>query len=491
MSKDDKYYYVATSIPYVNAVPHIGFAFEIVQADALARYQALIGKEVFFSTGADEHGGKIKDTAAGLGISTQRFVDQNVTALKDLLPVLGVNYTKFIRTSSPEHEKIATLIWKTLEKHIYKSKYSGLYDQREETFVTEEEANDLMDSDPERYDRLEKLEEENYFFKLSEFTPKIIKAIKEHEINIIPDTRRNEIMSLLKEGLEDISISRPSDKLDWGIAVPGDPSQTMYVWFEALMNYITTLGYPDGENFKKFWPGDTHVIGKDIVRFHAAIWPAMLLGLGLELPRDVYVHGFITVDNSKISKSVGNVISPLELISNYGTDATRYYLLRHIPSYSDGDFSWIKMEQAYNNELGNELGNLVQRTVSMIRNYQDGVVGETPEATHDEGPYHQALEEYRFDKALDYIWNMIRGLNRYVDEEKPWTLAKLLEEKEHLQEVLAYLSSNLLQVAELLVPFMPQTATKIQEIFSADSVPTKTEPLFPRVYKYTDAKKQS
>jgi methionyl-tRNA synthetase len=262
----------------------------------------------------------------------------------------------------------------------------------------------------------------------------------------------------------------------------------MYVWFEALMNYITTLGYPAGQELKDFWPGDTHVIGKDIVRFHAAIWPAMLIGLGLSLPKSIYVHGFITVDNSKISKSLGNVISPLELVSIYGTDATRYYLLRHIPSYDDGDFSWIKMENAYNTELGNELGNLVQRTVSMIRNYQNGVVGDLPPAVHDEGPYHEALEEYRFDRALDYVWDMIRSLNRYIDEEKPWTLAKDEAEKDHLTEVLAYVSSNLLLVAKLLIPFMPVSAQTIHDLFVGDDMPTKAELLFPRINKYTEAK---
>ncbi len=488
--KEDKYYYVTTAIAYVNAVPHIGFAYEVIIADTLARYHAEQGKTVFFSTGSDEHGGKIDDAAKELGVSTDRFVDQNVQALKDVLPVVGVKYTKFIRTSSDEHVVGAQEIWKRLEKYIYKGSYVGLYDKREETFVTEEEAKELMESDPERYDRLEKLEEDNYFFKLSAFTPKILKAISDNELRIVPETRRNEILNLLRDGLEDISVSRPKEKLSWGVPVPGDDKQVMYVWFEALMNYITTLGYPSGQEFEDFWPADSQVIGKDIIRFHAAIWPAMLIGLGLPLPKDIYAHGFITVDNSKISKSVGNVISPLELVSTYGTDAARYFLLRHIPSYSDGDFSWLKMENAYNGELGNELGNLVQRIVSMIRNYQAGIIGDLPEAVHDEGPYHSAMEDYRFDRALDYIWSMIKSLNQYIDEEKPWVLAKDEEEKEHLAEVLAYVSSNLLLVGKLLLPFMPATADIIIKTFSSDVVPEKTEPLFPRIHKYTEAKKK-
>lgn len=482
---DKNTYYIATSIPYVNAPPHIGFAWELIIGDVLARYYKQEGRDVFFSTGTDEHGGKIQETAEKQGISPERLAQQNTQAFKDLAPILNVEYTKFITTTSKEHEQRAHKIWQNLEKYIYKGAYVGMYDVREETFITIEESKVMMEKDPERYDTLQKLEEQNYFFKLSAFTKPIKEAVESNKLRIIPKTRRNEILNLLNDGLDDISISRPSDKIPWGIGVPGDKTQTIYVWFEALMNYITTLGYPDGKDFKKFWPGQTQVIGKDIIRFHAAIWPAMLMGLGEEIPEDIYVHGFITVDNSKMSKSVGNVVSPLELVSNYGTDAARYFLLRHIPSYNDGDFSWQKMEQAYNSELGNELGNLVQRVYAMVEKYSGGEIKDPVESAHDDGNYSDALKDYRFDKALDHIWLRIRGLNQYIDEQKPWALAKNPEELKHLDEVLAYLVMGLRDVSRLLQPFMPETAAAIEKIYAENKLKKPEGPLFPRIEKFT------
>jgi methionyl-tRNA synthetase len=260
----------------------------------------------------------------------------------------------------------------------------------------------------------------------------------------------------------------------------------MYVWFEALMNYITVLAYPNPADLKKFWPADVQIIGKDIIRFHAAIWPAMLMALGLDLPKGLYVHGFITLNNKRMSKSDGNVIAPKEIVETYGSDALRYYLLRHIPSYDDGDFSWEKMEHAYNGELGNGLGNLVQRLSTMIAKYQGGVIGEIPPGEHDTGPYTDALSEYRFDKALEYVFDdLIRGLNRYIDEEKPWEIAK--KDSEHLQEVLAYSTGSLLQIASLLEPFMPRTAKAIQDVFKDGMARSLETSLFPRIEKYTAA----
>ncbi len=284
---------------------------------------------------------------------------------------------------------------------------------------------------------------------------------------------------MLNEGLDDISISRPKEKLDWGIPVPGDAKQVMYVWFEALMNYITVLGYPEHDDFKHFWPANVQVIGKDIIRFHAAIWPAMLLSLNLPLPKQLYVHGFITMNGEKMSKSIGNVVAPQEILAKYGTDPFRYYFLRHIPSYEDGDFSWDAFEASYNNELANELGNAVQRTLAMIQKYQNGIIGEMPEAEHDVAPYNEAIAQCKFDRALDDVWEQVRGLNQYIDEQKPWEIAKA-DDEEHLREVLAYQASCLLQIADMLEPFMPETAVKIRNIFSEGIVRPIAGTLFPR-----------
>ena len=294
---------------------------------------------------------------------------------------------------------------------------------------------------------------------------------------------------MLEGGLKDLSISRPSEKIPWGIPVPGDKKQTMYVWFEALMNYITTLGYPDGQDFKDFWPADVQVIGKDIIRFHAIIWPAVLLSLDLPLPRTLYVHGFIKdASGETMSKSLGNGIAPNDVVEQYGADAFRYYVTRHIPSGEDNNFAWERYETIYNTELANELGNLVSRTASMISKYQDGVIGDLPESMHDIAPYHDAFEAFRFDRALEYVWNLVRGLNQYIEDEKPWAIAKAgPDEAEHLREILAYLVASLLQVADLLHPVMPSTSAKIIQMFGDGAVNFEVTQLFPRIHNYTEA----
>jgi methionyl-tRNA synthetase len=446
-------YYVTTSIPYVNGPPHLGHGMEFVMADVLARYARATGKTVLFSTGTDEHGGKIAEKAAEKKISPKEFSDEMSQKFRDLAKALNISADRFIRTTDAGHEQRAALIWKALEKDIYKNQYIGWYCTGDEAFFSEAVVKENNGVCPNHNRPYEKVEEENYFFRLSKYSDQLKHALESGSYLVVPKTRRNETLGLIAEGLEDISISRPADKIAWGIPVPGDRKQVMYVWFEALMNYITVLGYPEHADFKKFWPANAQVIGKDITRFHAAIWPAMLLSLGVALPKMLYVHGFINIDNKKMSKSLGNFMSPGEIIDKYSADVFRYYFLRHIPSYEDGDFSWDKLEAAYNNELANELGNAVQRTQVMIQKYQNGLIGDIPAAEHD--------------------------LKKYIDEEKPWVIAKMNDE-EHLREVLAYLVSNIIEIADMLEPFMPDTATTIRNIFSEGIIRPNKGTLFPK-----------
>jgi methionyl-tRNA synthetase len=481
-------YYVTTSIPYVNAEPHIGFGLEIVFADVLARYTRASGTPVIFSTGTDEHGTKIVETAEKAKLTPKQLTDKNAEAFRELAKQLNISNDRFIRTTDKGHEQRAQVIWKNLEEDIYKGKYVGLYCVGCEEFVTETVAKENNGECPIHKKPYQQLEEENYFFKLSKYTPKIREAIESGKLHIVPTTRRNEILSVLKEGLEDISVSRPKDKINWGVPVPGDSKQVMYVWFEALMNYITVLGYPEHDDFKKFWPANVQVIGKDILRFHAAIWPGMLLALGLPLQKSLYVHGFISLNGQKISKSTGNVIAPDDIIKDYGVDAFRYYFLPHVPSYDDGDFTWEEFERRYNTELGNELGNAVQRVAKMVKQYQDGLIGDIPKSEHDIKQYHDALAEFHFDRALDEVWEQVRGLNAYIDEQKPWEIAKE-NDAEHLREVLAYCVSNLLEISELLEPFLPDTAAKIQFVFKEGFLQDLGTVLFPKMEKHTGKKK--
>jgi methionyl-tRNA synthetase len=478
------YFYVTTSIPYINGEPHLGHAMEFVIADVLARYARSQKATTVYATGTDEHGTKVAEKAAELKLSPKELADKNVLKFQELLQLLNISNDRFIRTTDKGHEQRSQLIWKNLSKDIYKGTYTGWYCSGCEEFVTETTAKDNGGSCPIHNKPYQKLEEENYFFKLSKYSQKILEAIEGGTFTIMPETRRNEIVSLLKKGLEDISVSRPKDKISWGIPVPGDSHQVIYVWFEALMNYITVLGYPEHEDLKHYWPANYQVIGKDITRFHAAIWPGMLLALGMPLAKNLYVHGFVTLNGQKMSKSTGNVVDPKEIIERYGVDAFRYYFLRKVPSYGDGDFTWEQFETAYNNELGNELGNAVQRTIVMINKYQNGLIGDIPSAEHDVAAYHEAVQTCRFDRALDLVWDQVRGLNQYIEETKPWNIAKQNDE-EHLQEILAYMVSCLLEIAELLQPFLPNTANAIQNIFSEGMIQTPENVLFPKIEHYT------
>ncbi|MCX6791253.1 MAG: methionine--tRNA ligase [Candidatus Gribaldobacteria bacterium] len=367
MANQEKFY-LTTSIAYTNSAPHIGFALELIQADVIARYNRLLSKDVWFLTGTDEHGSKIERKAKEEGKNTIEFCDEISSQFKALKEALNLSTDDFIRTTDQKrHWPTVQAIWKILQESgkIEKKAYQGLYCVGCEAFIT---AKDLVEGKcPLHNKEPETVEEENYFFKLSEYQEPLKKILENNEIKIIPESRRNEMLNFIKEGLEDVSCSRDSKVLSWGVPVPDDESQTIYVWFEALINYVSALGYltADDEKFKKYWPANFHFIGKDITRFHTLLWPAMLLGLGIELPKNVFVHGYITVGGKKMSKSLGNVVDPFELVQKYGTDLVRYFLLREISPTEDGDFTYEKLTERYNADLANGIGNLLARVVTL------------------------------------------------------------------------------------------------------------------------------
>ena len=482
--------YVTTAIPYANAKPHIGNALDYLLADIWARYQKQQGNDVRFQVGTDEHGTKIAAKAQELGQTPQEYVDAMYGNFKTLMDAVGAEYTDFIRTTDVHHKAATQFIWQKLEPYIYKGSYEGWYCVGHEAFFTDAEAAATNGVCPDHQKPYERLSEENYYFKLSEFGPRIREAIMGHKFEIIPEFRKKEILNLIDGGLQDISISRPKKSLTWGVPVPGDDSQVMYVWIDALSNYITVLGYPDNEAWKEYWPADLQIIGKDILRFHAAIWPAMLLALDLPLPKKLLAHGHINVGGAKMSKSVGNVVDPMEIIEGYGLDAFRYYFSRHIPTLDDGDFTWEKFEAAYNNELANELGNLVSRVANMVTRYQAGVVGDAIQAEHDSQLYHDAIARCEFNRAMDELWLMVRSLNQYIEEVKPWAVAKARETdseaEAHLSEILAHCVGTLNQIADLLLPFLPGTAKAIKAMFEGGVVrETEAGVLFPKRYNHT------
>jgi methionyl-tRNA synthetase len=483
----EKKLYIATAIPYVNGTPHIGNALDYLLADIWTRYQKQNGHEVRFQVGTDEHGNKIAAKATELGIDPKTYTDTTYVNFEKLIKKVDASYTDFIRTTDEHHVAAVQYIWKTLNPYIYKGKYEGWYCVGHEAFFTDKEVQATNGICPDHQTPYEKVSEENYYLKTSAFTDKIREAIQTSVMQIVPEFRKKEFLELIKDGIPDVSISRPRKNLSWGIAVPDDPDQVMYVWIDALANYITVLGYPDRPEWKEYWPADVQVIGKDILRFHAGIWPAMLLGLGLELPKKLLVHGFVNVGGEKMSKTVGNVVDPNEVIDQYGLDAFRYYFSRHVPTLEDADFTWEKFEAAYNGELGNDLGNLIQRVAGMITLYQAGVIGNTPQGEHDMSSYHEAMEALEFNKAIDEVWLMIRSLNQYIENVKPWQIAKLIgkdpEAQEHLSEVLSYSVGALLQIGDLLVPFLPATAARIHQTFESGVIVASEAVLFPKAPK--------
>lgn len=481
--------YITTAIPYVNGTPHIGNALDYLLADIWTRYQKQNDREVRFQVGTDEHGNKIAAKAAEHSLTPQAYTDQAYVHFESLMRKVGAGYTDFIRTTDGHHRGAVQYIWDQLKPHIYKGKYEGWYCMGHEAFFTEKEVAETNGVCPDHQAPYEQVSEENYFLRCSDFSDKIREAIEKDKMKIVPEFRKKEFLNLIKDGLSDVSISRPKKSLSWGIEVPGDPEQVMYVWLDALSNYITVLGYPDKQEWQEYWPADVQVVGKDILRFHAGIWPAMLLGLGLSLPRTVLVHGFVNVGGSKMSKTVGNVVDPNQVIDQYGLDAFRYYFSRHIPTQDDGDFTWEKFEMAYNTELANDLGNLVSRVANMLTRYQAGVIGDAALGEHDMRMYHEAMTKLEFDRALDQVWLMIRSVNKYIDDVKPWEVAKRKDEdpdsEGHLTEILAHCAGNLLQIADLLVPFLPGTAAAIHTMFDTGVIVPSEGVLFPKIQQYT------
>lgn len=467
--------YITTAIPYMNGEPHIGHAMDYCLADVFARYLRLTGAEVRLQAGTDEHGSKIAQKAEEQGVDVQEFVDLKVKTFREFIAKLGVEYTDFVRTTDAEHEKRVQKIWKKLEPHIYKASYEGWYCTGCERFITEKECKDNDGICPDHLKKYEKLSEENYYLKISDFKDEIREAIVSDRMKILPDFRKKEILALLEDS-PDVSISRPRSQLEWGVPVPDDDEQVMYVWLDALSNYITVLGYPESD-ITNWWPAEAQFVGKDILRFHAIIWPAMLIGLGLDLPKVLVSHGMILANGQKMSKSIGNVVDPVEVIERHGVDAFRYFFLRHIDTFSDSDFTWEKFENSYNNELANDLGNLVQRLATLAK--KNGVkLDKNLEVPQISEEYDEIMRRFEFSHGFDYVWEKIQGLNKKIDEEKPWVLAKN-GETEKLNKCLTEMMLELRQVAVELSPFIPTTSERILDIFVGEVYPPEA-PLFPK-----------
>lgn len=473
-------YYLTTSIPYVNARPHLGHALEFVQADVVARSHRLRGDDVYFLAGSDDNSLKNVQAAAAAGIGTRAFVDQNADIFQSLLVALSISNDAFIRTADAAHFTGAQKLWSACNPDdIYKKRYQGLYCVGCEQFYTEDEL--IEGLCPEHRTKPELVEEENYFFKLSNYQDQLAKLIETDEYLVVPGGKKKEILSFIKGGLQDFSISRSVERAkNWGVPVPGDPSQIMYVWFDALSNYITGLGYGDDETlFKKFWPADAHVVGKGIIRFHAVYWPAMLLSARIPLPKSLFVHGYITVNGTKMSKSIGNVIDPLSLAEQYGVDAVRFYFLRHIHPFEDSDFTIDKFRNAYTADLANGIGNLVSRVTAMIANNCAGTLLH-PVSIDASFQKHitDYIDQWDFRSALNLIMERVAACDGRIESEKPWALAKTDQATAHA--VLTELANEIYNIGLALRPIMPLAANRIIEQVSA-AVISKADGLFAKL----------
>ncbi len=503
-----KNFYVTTAIHYANAKPHIGHAFENVLADVLYRYNKdLLGNPSFFLTGTDEHGQKIKEKGVEQGFEdTQKFVDKNVEYFKDLNEAALIESDKFIRTTDDYHKKGAQEMWKKLSEKgdIYMAKYTGLYCVGCEDFYLEKDLNDGKIC-PIHLKEVTEIEEENYFFKLSKYSDQIRDLIESDTVRVRPESRKREILSMIDEGLRDVSFSRQVDKMDWGVPIPGDEEHVMYVWCDALTNYITGLGFGnDDDLMDKFWPVDKHVIGKDILRFHAGIWIGMLLSAELPLPLEICVHGFITSNGHKMSKSLGNVIDPMELLDEFGSDVVRFFLVREIPTGDDGDFNYERFRVVYESDLQNNFGNLLSRTVSMVNKYLDGEVDmgliKDGDAFVFQGEYVDTYEKYvdgmmnfEMKKSVEAVLKFLTGLNQFIEEKQPWTLKKEGKDEE-LAEVMVNLVYGIALGARLLYPVIPSKSLQALQALNLDEkflnvekglsgnikVAEKIDPLFAR-----------
>ena len=493
-----KNFYITSTLPYTNSSPHIGFALEIIQTDVVARYRRLLREEVFFNTGTDEHGLKIYRAALDNKLEPQTYVDKYAREFKELMKVLNISNTYFVRTTDDQHIKAAQEFWrKCFEKgDIYKTKYKIKYCVGCELEKTDSELeNNKCPTHPNL--NIEEIEEENYFFRFSKYQKPILKFYEENSDFVLPDFRFNEIKKFVNQGLKDFSVSRLKSKMPWGVPVPNDPDHSMFVWFDALVGYISALGWPNDARFSKFWPG-VQTAGKDNLRQQSAIWQAMLMSAGLPNSKQILIHGFVTTGGEKMSKSLGNVIDPFHVVEKYGVDVVRYFLLREIPSGEDGDFSYKKLEERYNGDLANGLGNLVQRVITLVdtkltgeliykeENLDKGVVDKTAKIFKE---YVKNLDNFVLHEAVGNIWQLIGYGDKYMDEKAPWAAIK--HDEEEFIGIMTNLFYILYNVSWMLVPFMPETADKIFTMTGANReaqslenyrfIVKKGEGLFPRL----------